>query len=675
LAYVAGYIGISLFDPWARFSPWLHVLAFGALVALGLITVVGLLWAGPSGFAAARNINWRLFPWVRLALFGAFLMFGLYQAGADIGRRLYVAFTPAYLTPMPQMRLAVTLTPPAYTGLKPVILASNIETPSGQLLGGKPVRVPAGSIITVTAQNTRWQPSLVWGRRAVGLRPLKSGGFQIAGKIEADTDVEIRQGSKRLAAWPIEVSADHTPEARVTVAPTVTPRGLLKFHVVATDDYGVSYLGLKMRLKDDMNGVEKLVDLPSYGTRGIDEEEYVNLLSHPWAGKPVVVLVAALDGAGQEGTSAPYEFVLPQSQFHSPLARALNEARKNVMAGGEGPRIAQGSLQALLSGSGAAHPDVTSYLGLRTAYLRLENDPASEHAQEVADLLWDLAVRAEDGGLASARDDLDQALDQLRFAVKKGASKADVSGLVGRLAWAFRGYDDARRKVSQEVEPGTASLAGIRLDDLKEGLDWPALTKFLNRTVDLANKGDYAKVASDLDGLKDSFEDRGDLLFSAGAYRRFLVASYAHQTLLAVKEGQQNLLAALGSDPQDQGARQKIAARQKALQVTLDQMARNLAMVGLGPYDAVGKARRLMEEARVLIGQNKLADASLAQSQTLGVLDKAFKVLAEVPSPVGESWKRSGEDPLGRPLPELSRSLNSEAKAKPLAEAVAAPGK
>ena len=56
-----------------------------------------------------------------------------------------------------------------------------------------------------------------------------------------------------------------------------------------------------------------------------------DLSKHVFANLPVTMVFAAVDAAGQEGTSAPYAVTLPGKRFFDPLAAALIEMRRDIL--------------------------------------------------------------------------------------------------------------------------------------------------------------------------------------------------------------------------------------------------------------------------------------------------------------------------------------------------------
>src|SRR5690606_5437780 len=129
-----------------------------------------------------------------------------------------------------------------------------------------------------------------------------------------------------------------------------------------------------------------------------------NLAEHVWAHLPVAVTLLAWDAAEQEGTSAPAPMVLPGRRFFDTMAAALVENRRDLLWNRENASRTAQVLRAIAWQPETGFNQSGIYLKLRTVILRLEAEiekgPLSdEFRDEVAAVLWDLALEIEDGTL------------------------------------------------------------------------------------------------------------------------------------------------------------------------------------------------------------------------------------------------------------------------------------
>src|SRR5690606_25591680 len=76
-----------------------------------------------------------------------------------------------------------------------------------------------------------------------------------------------------------------------------------------------------------------IIDLSQAGSiqKTVRGTRYLDLTAHPWAGLKVIMQLEAKDAIDQAAMSEPVEIVLPEREFKHPVARALVEARKDLM--------------------------------------------------------------------------------------------------------------------------------------------------------------------------------------------------------------------------------------------------------------------------------------------------------------------------------------------------------
>src|SRR5207302_645913 len=128
--------------------------------------------------------------------------------------------------------------------------------------------------------------------------------------------------------------------------------------------------------------------------------------------------------------------------------------------------------------------DVAVFLGLQMAQarLRLGDDPAT--AASVVQLLWDTALRIEDGSMSVAERDLRRLQQQLQDALAKGAPDAEIERLMSELRQALDRYlqslaEEMQRNPNQPNQPIDRSQTVTSRD----------LQRMLDRARDLARNG------------------------------------------------------------------------------------------------------------------------------------------------------------------------------------------
>lgn len=621
LGIAAGFTALSLFNLWDNTPPALHALAFIAGLVVGAISVLHALRAliAPS---PRRALHWAWY----LAL-PPLLMVGIFAADDDWQRRLTVGFRPGLLFAPPAMDIEATVTPPAYTR-QPAI---RLKIPSD----GDAIALPVDSRLQVRASGARFAPLLAWGSESVLFRPQKPGVFAIEGDVRRDGDVRVTFAGRALAGWRFKVLEDAPPKIILAAAPAVTARGSLRLHIEASDDYGIDYAALRLRRVD--GGEEALIDLPIYGAKRVEEIIYRDLRAHPFAGAQVTLQVVAVDGRTQEGVSEPLPFKLPHKRFKNAVAQSLAAIRQTIMDGNIEDLEQATRRLAAVSESVAAQGDVTVQLGTRTAYQRLRSGVDDKGLQDIINLLWDLALRAEDGALSQSEAQLHDAIENLKIALKQGMDPAKSDAAMQQLASAFETYGRAR-----------SGRSGATARD-RDNFDWVAVQRFLSRLADVMTAGDAVAAVTQLSDLEAGLEERGALMLSAVAYRRFLVANYARRLLDDVAREQRRLL----SRSVEPAVGDAVSTDQAALREVITGVIEQLDRAGINNTESLLRAKAAMDEALQQLVAGEAKGVAMSQAQALTALDVATKALAAVPSPLATAPDGRLHDPLGRPLPPL----------------------
>lgn len=335
-------------------------------------------------------------------------------AGDAAPERLRRALLPAFATAPPQaaLRLEAWVTPPAYTGAPPIFLA---ET-------GGSATIPAGSRLQVAVSGRAGAaPELSGPGGTTTLRSLDATSFAAGMDVTEAGRLRLTREGAVLAEWNLAVQADAPPRVSFPEAPARAQRGLaIRIPWKAEDDWGVQSLRFELRLAARGEAAPFAQDIPlppgmPRQARGVAAPD---LSAHPWAGLPVRLRLAALDGAEQEGVSNTVELILPERSFTHPVAQALVNIRKDLSVAPEARDVARRALEQLAAAPDAFENDTTTALGLRVARNRLFQRRASA-VDEAQELIWDMALALEEGrdgrtarALAQAQQALREALEQ-----------------------------------------------------------------------------------------------------------------------------------------------------------------------------------------------------------------------------------------------------------------------
>ena len=356
--------------------------------------------------------------------------------------------------------------PPAYTGL-----------PVQYLRDRRDADLPEGSVLAARLAGFRRDPAVSGAPheiealgpdvRQIAIRPIESGV------------VTVRAGAmrERLALRLVE---DAPPVLRLAGEPEGDAQGRLTLEFIAEDDYGVVGWSLELApAPEDGSAPEEFETLAvSPGDVGAPDADgvrraVVDVSRSPYAGERAVIRLAGVDGAGQSGVTGPLTLTLPRRVFLDPLAKAVADERRRFLLAetayapmpetapassgflGDDPerrierappevRRMAAALDAVSDAPPAYFDDPIVWAGLRTAMRE------TRRAREMADLshldedLWQIALRAELGGLADAEEALRAAQRALNDALARGADALELSAL-------FDAYDEAVRRYMQAL--------------------------------------------------------------------------------------------------------------------------------------------------------------------------------------------------------------------------------
>jgi uncharacterized protein (TIGR02302 family) len=388
--------------------------------------------------------------------------------------------------------LDLWITPPQYTQLPPLfplrLALQAVEQAPVSENASPPItvlRVPSGSQLTAQLRAVGKQvPDLIVGEGRTPFERVDPNHTRIAQEIKAGGRLAIALGDDVLGEWQIEILPDAPPSIAFTDPPGATPQASLRLSYDGSDDYGIKSAHVEIRRTYEHGAVTGKavhrveVPLPSRNARAIRETAFLDLAPHRWAGLPVIIDLIALDALDQTGRAVSVRMTLPERQFLNPVARAIIEQRRRLADQPENRRRVVIGLGEIASVPGAFSHDSVVYLALASARARLVHEKTSEAIDSVLALLWETALRLEDGRLSVAERDLHKIQRELMKALAEGASDAKLERLMRELRAALSRYlqalaEQMRRnpqgQQAMEFDPATMRL--IRGQDLARMLD------------------------------------------------------------------------------------------------------------------------------------------------------------------------------------------------------------
>ncbi|MGH6852316.1 MAG: TIGR02302 family protein, partial [Methylocella sp.] len=465
---------------------------------------------------------------LRAAVLVALIATG-FVAGPEKYARVAAAFDWSFdASPRKDYRIDAWIDPPAYTGKPPAVLhlggnqtPQQIEAPVGSLVvihapGGNLDMEVKGALAAAKDNNADPRASLT----ASGSAAAKPSGAKRDGNgetrlvLRGDATLTLGHSGAPLGAFDIHAILDQPPTIALTGAPRFNVRGSMTLKYSVADDYGVT--GAEANFAEPVlpgghPATRSLVDpprmpllLPPPPDLAGEAETTADLSEHPWAGARVEMTLTARDEGGNEGNSDPVEITLPQKPFVKPLARALAEQRRDLVLAPEDKARVANALEALMIAPEMFGTGAGVYLGLRVAFDRLNAARSDRDLVEVADYLWQMALRIENGDLSEAERDLRAAEQQLRDALQRNAPGDEIRKLGGNLRAAMDKFlqELAAQQKNEDRQGNLAALEGRgRAITPKE------LQAMVDQMQEMLRSGDAANARKMLEQLQNILEN------------------------------------------------------------------------------------------------------------------------------------------------------------------------
>jgi uncharacterized protein (TIGR02302 family) len=591
----------------------------------------------PHADIAARDpygLRWV----VLIALVG-----GLVLARGNIDARLASAFDSGAGA---NASLDAWIDPPPYTGLPLTSL---------HMGDNAVIRVPQGSVLNLRVHGAPRTPGLAAGNNAAPRFAGEDGEYSSNVILSSDARVRVQVGGHAIGKWNIQAAADTAPVIALTAAPSRTEQLATKFAFKSDDDYGIA--GARAVLVPKGGHGKPLVadlPLPQANAKHVDQNSYVDLTGHPYAGLIVEGRLEARDAIGQKGMSAPFRFRLPARVFTDPLARALIEQRQHLaMSDAAGRKVVLLTLDALAIDPERFYEGKNDiFLALRSAFNGVKNAKSDPHIARVEELLWQTALKLERGGLLSAAEELRKLQMMITAALASGAPQEVIDELLKRYNEAMKRYVDAlaANPPPPDQQPMSPDTKMLGMNDVQQ------LMQMIQK---LSQAGERQKAAQLLAMLQSMLENMrmtqggkgeqsaqnkaqneklqkfGNLM---GKQRALLDKTFRQQ------QGQ--------ADPKD-GGTQGLQKQQSQLEKELQDSLKGMDGKSGQKLREAGKA---MGDAQNSLGRKDLTNAGSSQNQALDALRQGAQALADE-AQQGRSMQGGGrEDPLGRSASPLGSS-------------------
>jgi len=590
------------------------------------------------------------------------LAVGLLYAGSDGDRRIRHAFSPSVAAAPETVTLDAWITPPEYTGKRPVVLHSADSGKVRSLRPDEPVAVPEGSTVTALLHGGEDAPVLLRANGGATQFERKAPReHRVETAINGANRLEIRQSGRLRARWPLAIEPDEPPTIAFGETPSESRRHALRIDYTLRDDYGVDSARLRI-VPVDLDGEALVVELAGAETRGesVSRRSYEDLTAHRYAGAKVRARLTAVDAAGQKARSAAKTFRLPERDFEHPVAQELADIRLSLLREPTAIDAPASRIDRLSQKPGRFDHDLTVFTAMRSAYWRLSSDRSGEGVEETARLLWQTALRLEDGQLTMATRELREALDSFAEAME-GDSRS--------LKEAAKALERKLQKFLSQMAAQQSKMAPTRGQASSNGesqvVQAEGLQRMIERMRELAAAGETEAARRMLRQLRDVAENARAGGVSAQAYERMMAASRAAGKLQKLERKQRELLNQTGRQTLVNRLRQRrgepdrsfrtLQNQQAELQSSLSALLGDLADSGMQAPGKLESAGKSMNRAAKALSQESGPGAVRRQAEAVAAMNDANRKMQKSLEQARAAMPASSAlDPLGRMRPGLS---------------------
>jgi uncharacterized protein (TIGR02302 family) len=580
-------------------------------------------------------------PWALRLFVILVLVLGFLVAGPRASHLLLAALTPEFGSSSTALPVEAWVKPPAYTGLAPILLKADSDTP---------VAVPIGSTLEAHVTGGSHTPHLVIGDDRQDFRQVEGGGYSLTRVLSAPGSISIRRGWSTLSHWQINIIPDEPPKVTFGNKPSRTVVGVLKIDYHATDDYGVASVELDLHPTPDEPKViaEPIAASLASGRseKDVRGSSFQDLTAHPWAGMKVVAKLKATDTAGQSSESPEIVMTLPERVFLNAAAQGIIEARKRVIM-----NDAPYGLLAFQIAKMAAEPslygdNLSVFLALDLAQkeLRRAKPDNADQVLAIEDLLWNAALKIEDGDRPEADKNLRSAEDALEKALKDPNTPAsEIARLTQNLKDAMnRDLQAMVDKLRKEQESG--QQAQQKSDSNAQTMSQKDLNNQVDKMNQMAQSGSRDAAQDMLDYIKQLLEN-----MKAGQSPN-QGNEQAKKSMDALKD-----LAKKQRD-MESGKSPNTPENQESLRKSLGDAARELGESGGQIPGGMGKADKAMRDAEKALQRGSQGGAQASQEAAAGQMDDAAQSLSDQMSQQtsdtqagdGQDSGDNSKDPFGR---------------------------
>ena len=452
-------------------------------------------------------------PYAFRAGIGILLAVALAVGWRDADDRLLAAIKPDFSRNSVNLvtKFHVWLNPPSYTRIAPILLNSKGKENSNQI-----IIMPEGSDVLANSMGNGLPLRLIVKNKegtttmTETLRQTNSDMFQAELKNVSGSNLSLCRKKNCLATWNLTMIPDGNPEIDFHQPPAVLAKGGLQLIYKAVDDYGVKKVSVRIGLDgDNIKKIDEQVQEIQVSDlitpkRKLVGRKFIDFGPHPWSGQAVWFELRVTDEIGQIGRSRRSKIKLPVRLFHNPVAREIIKERKLLISL---PETRTRISKRLLNLAGMVHTyghDWVTFLSLKAASARLLFNGEGSEDESVISLLWNTALRAEQGKSYLAEQRLMDVQRQLQNALSKEGSKEKIRHLIDQFETAVERYFS---NLDKQMLRNKKTLSNqVRRDAKHKTVQRKQIRQMIKRLRDMSNSGMRTSATQMLARMSELFK-------------------------------------------------------------------------------------------------------------------------------------------------------------------------
>ena len=456
--------------------------------------------------------------------------------------------------------------------------------------------------------------------------------------------------------WDIEIIPDTPPQIFFNETPKPTQRDSLEVSTLSSDDYGIEIANITIHQPGNMVNPPLTLPLTLRSDEGEEtlQTSYFDLTANRWAGSMVVATLYVEDAITQQGKSGELQFKLPEKTFTHPVAINIVNIRKSIFLNPSNKSAIRRRLDLQSKNQDQFDHDLVVFSALRASYWRINWAENSNDLDGIANLLWDTALRLEDGNLSLSEQELRATMDALMEMLENGDQKQEMGELTDQLQQMLSEYlenqPSNQQKSAQEGQENTPSMENNSLTDM------------MNQIQELAASGQTEEAMEMMKKLRSVMENNSQEGPTEEDYEQMMEGTKSLNKLDDLRQDQNELMKSTDKEglkektsPENKSqsdAVDDLAKKQKDLNEKLQELMEELEESGFEEGKKLKPAQSSMEEAQKNLEQQSPAEAAQNQSTALESMDETLSSLGQnLAEQMVEMQENSqSQDPMGRPI-------------------------